>query len=515
MRAILEHQRRTVVPRWRPCRSTARLGESEGVDSPSVITAGIDQSVASIEREGAWLQQRSLAAASDYIAGCFLGESRELCSEAAAQILASEQLSRQLRELAQAVLGTKVEGDICDHDANPASRSDIYAYLRAGKIRLLLIPVNAYGWLDMALAYLLLGQFSKCEEAMRMALVLNPEDRLVLRSNVRMLTHFGKSEEAFSLLTRSARCRYDPWLLSALMAMGQVLEKPPMHMRAARELIVSGKFPPHSLSELRSAMASSECLAGSIKNGRRLYRDALANPTENALAQVEWASRDGCASFDSANPPTAPCDFEATCMRGFFQHRWKQSLDDSKKWLVDQPFSGRAATAASYLQAAALEDYASSAEIASRALIITPKQPMLWNNLAFAEASMGKIDEAQAALVKGFAYSKQLIQNAVLTATKGLIAFRAGRHQEGQDLYLDAMEQAVRLGNREIALVASLYLLRESLLAGQASTQSVREQVTSLSDSCDTPGAALALEQVLRRLKDADATEQSKGRDAH
>ena len=129
--------------------------------------------------------------------------------------------------------------------------------------------------------------------------------------------------------------------------------------------------------------------AGNAKIARKLFREALVQPTENAVAQVSWAA-EHLPAFD-IDPAvfSVPRSFEAKAWNFYHTARWPQALVESWNWLGDQPFSARPAVHGSFIASVLLEDYAEAQRIAAGGLIANPKDFTLINNIAFALANNG------------------------------------------------------------------------------------------------------------------------------
>ena len=90
-----------------------------------------------------------------------------------------------------------------------------------------------------------------------------------------------------------------------------------------------------------------------------------------------------------------PYNFEAQAWNSFQAGASEDALANSKSWLVDQPFSRRPAILGSYIASSLLEDYRAAVEITEKSLLPNPNDPILLNNLAFAYASLGQLDDAR------------------------------------------------------------------------------------------------------------------------
>src|SRR5439155_25781920 len=101
----------------------------------------------------------------------------------------------------------------------------------------------------------------------------------------------------------------------------------------------------------------------------------------------------------------------------------------------------------------------------SRGLQSDPGHLTLLNNLAFALASSGRIDEASVIYDKMVPADMSDSTKVAWLATGGLLRFRSGLSAEGRELYLRAMELASESNRHYQRALAAAFLAREELLA--------------------------------------------------
>src|SRR5207249_126382 len=83
----------------------------------------------------------------------------------------------------------------------------------------------------------------------------------------------------------------DPWLVAAEVAVSPLAGRTSRLIKHGRRLLESHQFEPIAVSELASAIGTEDLAAGSVRRARQLFGSSLNDPTENAVAQAEWASR--------------------------------------------------------------------------------------------------------------------------------------------------------------------------------------------------------------------------------
>ena len=173
----------------------------------------------------------------------------------------------------------------------------------------------------------------------------------------------------------------------------------PSH-KSARSLLASGGIAPDQITELASALGTLE-LSSNTKNAKRLFRTALENPNDNSLAQAGWVSRRfGLFEIASGLSERTALAYEQQAWQHYLASNWREALRSALSWREDQPFSSRPAVFASFLSGVGLEDYEQSSRICQLALIASPDDFGLLNNLAFSLAKLGRADEARAAFCR-------------------------------------------------------------------------------------------------------------------
>lgn len=232
-------------------------------------------------------------------------------------------------------------------------------------------------------------------------------------------------------------------------------------MRAARQILDSDRFSPWHLGELACAVATVELANNKLKTARRLLRKALTDPTDNALAQAEWSGRHGLYVVEPRQL-LAPLGFEARARHAVREAEWDKATDDALLWLADQPFALDAARLAGSAANTA-ENHVAAVEAGKVGLLANPGSAALLNSSAFAFANLGQLDRATDALDAVDLSGEDETQKAVITATRGLIAFRRGDFDSGRRLYRDAISTFKRVPRRDYVALALLFLAREEL----------------------------------------------------
>jgi tetratricopeptide (TPR) repeat protein len=237
-----------------------------------------------------------------------------------------------------------------------------------------------------------------------------------------------------------------------------------------------------------------------------LFQQALIDPTDNAVAQAEWAARHlRLFDFDSTLL-SRPRTYEANAWRAYVAQRWDESLAHAHRWVDDEPFSGRAASMGSAVAAVALEDFEVGIRLARQGVLSNPDDVGLRNNLVFILAEGNRLVEALQEHKRAKASSKELAQRVVWTANSGLLAYRAQRIEEGQARYSEAIKLALDAKNRSLARIAAAYWAGEELRASppEHPEDPVIDRVMQELQEDSTPDMLLALAR-LRRIRERRA----------
>jgi hypothetical protein len=333
------------------------------------------------------------------------------------------------------------------------------------------MPRDPLLWVDLAREYSILGQTDPARRALRVAVALAPQNRFVLRSTSRFLLHVNEPSAAADLLVRSHLLRMDPWLLAAEIVSADISGRHPRFVRSGKQIVESGHFSDRDISELASALGTLELRAGRRRDVRKLLAKALVDPTENSVAQAGWIARhmDGFELPDTVL--SVPRAFEAGAWEATLRGEYTEAIGLSWEWLRDEPFATRPALFGSWIASMAIGDYGEAAELVKAAAGANPGDPRLIAQLLYCRASDGQVEAAESLLEKlertirqGESGRSEAEWNVILSADRGLLAFRRGNHAEGRRFYEAALEIAVE--NRLAQFAASAYVnyVREEVL---------------------------------------------------
>jgi tetratricopeptide (TPR) repeat protein len=251
---------------------------------------------------------------------------------------------------------------------------------------------------------------------------------------------------------------------------------------------------------LASALGTLELKAGNDKRARRLFRQALREPTENSLAQAEWASNRISGLTIEPQDLGEPNAFEARARSGMETGVWEDVIDESWRWHDDQPFDSNATMMGSYAAAVGLEDYEECVRLARAGLVANPGDAMLRNNLAFGLLQLGEVEQAHRALTERPIQGADEEERATHLATLGLLDYRLGNIERGRELYRRAI--AMARGDPDLQALAAIMMAREELRLGTSGAYAAISDAFRLSSESDARAVNLWRDRLNRLAKD-------------
>lgn len=477
MANLFKKKNRHIIPNWRSFENTAKLGElngSEGIELDSTFRPDISDLTED------WGESQSIGVAGDILGAALVSnqEDNTIVREISKYILLNRALApNALVKAAENVLKPRNSAIELTIDINSPDIFDDKSNLIEIHIRINLLrrklhdnPINPINWVEIARYYSILGQEKKAERAIKNALYLSPENRFILRSVARFFVHVGDSEFAHDVVRRAQLTKHDPWLLATEISLATLRERNSKFVKTGFKIIESDHFHPFNITELAGSLATLEMKSSSLKLSKKLFNKSLIRPNDNSLAQAEWASQEE-KTLNPINPFQFQLinSFEAMARDFAEQEKWQESIDCSKKWFFDLPFSKMSVLFGNEIASSKLKDHNQAVEVAKLGLISHPNDVHLLNNIIYSLCRQDKITEAETYL-KNVRREDVNAKNEIgicMTATRGLYYYRKGFHDMGRQLYLESIKMAQEAGNYYLNSRALINFVREEILLGK------------------------------------------------
>ncbi len=281
--------------------------------------------------------------------------------------------------------------------------------------------------------------------------------------------HIGDIDLAHDIVRKSNLTKHDPWLIATEIALATLRDRNSIFTKSGIQLIDSNNFHPFNTSELASSIASVELKNDNVNKSKKLFEKSLIHPNDNSLAQAEWASQEEANLIHiNINDFRLINSFEANAREYAEQENWQESINFSKKWFFDQPFSKLGVLFGNEIASRKLKDSNQAVEVAKLGLLSHPNDPHLLNNIIYSLCLQNKIEEAEKYLkdVKREDIKSRNFSGICLTATKGLLYFRKGFYDVGRQLYFESMTMAKEENNSYLSSLAFINYVREEILIG-------------------------------------------------
>lgn len=501
MGSVFVDKDRKVIPRWRNSRVTAVTGELD--TSTSKCQPHVLPQTSFVKKLRDWESKPSVGLAGEVVSAALVLR-KEQDARGAAEFLIQEgsRATATLKRLAQRVLGPDYQSPQAPRPSSGHSDRDweeqeVRQHVHNLKTELQESPRNSLRWVDLSRLYAMLGQPHQAKRAMEIALKLSPENRFVLRSATRLFVHLHEPDRGHDILRSNARTRVDPWLLSAELSAASIAGRVSRHTRSAWRLIEFAGLPPLQITELASALATLHLEGGDTKAARKLFRQSLDDPTENSVAQADWAARRIGGVEVDPQLVRSRRSYEAQAWKSYQAAHWKEAVRSCELWLGDEPFSSRPAQMGSYLAAVALEDFERAEQLAALGLLANPEDEMLLNNLAVFLANRGFVGKGWEAFRKINRPHVDVHMRTTLLATEGLLTFRSGDVEKGRAFYLEAISTAEP--KSRLRALAALHLAREEVNAGTTRVSEAVDFAMQEASAIGGPDIVVMKERLERR----------------
>ncbi len=470
---------RKVTPRWNPIKTALSLGHGRSLSVNKRFPSFDTDLWELTNKKEAWAKNPSVDSALDLLSGISTAPTSELADDVIKYlIMHQDKLSIPARLLLDRSINQSadtINGLILPKIEEYFSEKHLFAEINRLKTRLSSTPGNPIVWFNISHLYGQLGQFTQAEKAMRAALFLAPNNRLMIRSAAKMYQQIDSdSEKSLWVLRRAESIESDPWLISADIALSDSLGIKQKFRRKGLLLLKHSRIPDFHLSELRSAIGTNEIYSGSERLGKKHLDEALLCGTENSIAQIQWLQEAKILNnYPELNLDNIQASYEAASRLAYTNQKWDEVIDNAIKWVYYHPFSENAAMLAGYMLYHVLGDTKNAIEVTRIGQRANPKCLPLINNRIFFEAQNGNVDKAEN-IFNQISEGSKPNEKGLFHANAGMIKFKRGNIIQGRKEYLQAMEIFNKAGLSFEAQSAMLHWAYEEMKSGVNSTDMKR-----------------------------------------
>lgn len=502
MAFLCETPDRRVIPNWRSLRDTVSNGELE-YPSNEHIAFNLE------EYEHDWSREHSLLYASELVSAAVANGIRHnsVAKDAAEFVLNQDgKTTESQRTVALSLLAEDNDRAFpkCNHEIDELLMNTGEIYAKIGYLKSIIrkYPFSPINYVEVARFYTMIGQTNQAIKMMNIALGLDSENRFISRSAARLFVHVEDLDLAHYVLRKNKQVAFDPWLMASEISVNLLRERSSSLIKKGVALINSGDFSPFSLSELSSSLGTLEFVKGTQKRSKLFFEKSLISPNDNSLAQAEWAKANKLSlHFDKTVCDKVNMSYEANALYAYQKDKYEDALKASIRWLNDMPYSKNPIFVGANISYTFLKDYKTAAKILKRGLEANPNEPAFMNNLAYTYALDGKLVEANEIIQKANKISDIDERTQIcLSATRGLIAYREKRIEEGRALYMEAIKAAKDIpGDPTYNWNAILNFIREEILATNLIPSDVDEVLNQIHEAPKDKGIKM-LKQDIQQL---------------
>lgn len=502
MAFLCETPDRRVIPNWRSLRDTVSNGELE-YPSNEHIAFNLE------EYEHDWSREHSLLYASELVSAAVANGIRHnsVAKDAAEFVLNQDgKTTESQRTVALSLLAEDNDRAFpkCNHEIDELLMNTGEIYAKIGYLKSIIrkYPFSPINYVEVARFYTMIGQTNQAIKMMNIALGLDSGNRFISRSAARLFVHVEDLDLAHYVLRKNKQVAFDPWLMASEISVNLLRERSSSLIKKGVALINSGDFSPFSLSELSSSLGTLEFVKGTQKRSKLFFEKSLISPNDNSLAQAEWAKANKLSlHFDKTVCDKVNMSYEANALYAYQKDKYEDALKASIRWLNDMPYSKNPIFVGANISYTFLKDYKTAAKILKRGLEANPNEPAFMNNLAYTYALDGKLVEANEIIQKANKVSDIDERTQIcLSATRGLIAYREKRIEEGRALYMEAIKAAKDIpGDPTYNWNAILNFIREEILATNLIPSDVDEVLNQIHEAPKDKGVKM-LKQDIQQL---------------
>ena len=495
-----ELRARRVVPRWRP--STLAAQAAEARTAPPAAQADpsgeIQQKLLEFEATP------SVPVAAELMFLGISGQNDDAARRAAQLIVESAAHigATQLVTTAKKVLGAADTEQVVTHGAD---------FIRRARRLLSIDYRNPVLLMDVARELTVRQRLDQAKGYVQKALELAPQSRFVLRSAARFFLHIEDDGRAHDVLRKSPLFERDPWIRASEIAVATVRGRTStiakQTLRSLLDPKSKGQASSPCTTELVSAVATLELLAGAKKQAKQLFKQSLVAPNDNSLAQAEWAA----ARLGLVVDPTVlkiPFSFEANANNAYRHLQIESAITFAQNWSADEPFASRPHDLLCFLRCIAGQ-YGAAFDEARKALEVgNPDDIGLNLNLMFTQIQQGgDLQSVYDGLLQLAKHPEAKTYAPHIVANIGALAYVTDDVNDlsfARECYQRAIRIARARNEPHMEALARAYFARAAVNAGDPAAQAILDESAAAVERLPNAGAIV----IVRSLVDAKTQQQ-------
>jgi hypothetical protein len=291
----------------------------------------------------------------------------------------------------------------------------------------------------------------------------------------------GEPDRSVWILNKSGVCTVDPWIASAEIAICESLGLKSKCVTKARYFLQDDNLTDFSRSELAVGMGTIQMKHGDVRHAKKLMKQALRDPTENALAQAQWMTTQlGTDIGDITDivrlEDQVPGSYEAQARRFFYDLDFPKSLEASQFWARFQQLSSRPVIQGAFIASTFLEDDKKAISILTSSMPAQRDDFLFTNNYAFSLVNSGQLEAGIKQLATINVNSLSRREKLTLLATNGFVFFRTGEVEKGRKLYSMAIDGFAQTNDAADTALAAYFLACEEKRIGSEFAKSTIDE---------------------------------------
>ena len=495
---FVHHGDRHVIPQWLDFRVAAGIGELD-LPHKKPVHVDLEKSKGILERDYSdFLMNHDPVVASELMGIALVLGDIEKAVLLAQFNTKNPATSKSVLFMAQRIIErNSPQSPIAQAISNPN------AAIHELKQQTLLNPFDSIAWTERARLHTIKGQDTVAEKCLLRAIYLAPSNRYVVRCAVRFFLHTRQFDKAWYYAIRANQLTPDLWVAASAISSGQLAgEKMNKALFAPAKIIQA--TPSFHYSEYLAAVAMTEHSYGSDKKAKKLFQVAWKNPSRNVITHAEWILREVYPGLQDRCVVDTTLSAEAETWKHYHEMEVDKAIIALRRWNIEEPYSKQPYILGSYLLCKR-KQYDEAIRLARNGRDVSPENLTINNNLAYSllrRNQNGDLVDAEQ-ILKELTATGNRTDEVVVNATRGLLAYRQGKWEEGRKLYHDAIQLAKDLKKPALAKRAfvAMAIAEEETCFSEADSDAQKALVLLANDK--EPELLLARMELLSLMGDS------------